>query len=62
MLTLTPHFPGQKKLAAEKDLQPQADEFGVVISCDLDPEKEELRNRCKYWTLVQVQIRLFIPR
>jgi len=59
MLTLTPHFPGQKKLAAEKDLQPQADEFGVVISCDLDPEKEELRvqigpgesrNRCKYWT------------
>ena len=58
MLTLTPHFPGQKKLAAEKDLQPQADEFGVVISCDLDPEKEELRvqigpgelrNRSKYW-------------
>ena len=43
MLTLTPHFPGQKKLAAEKDLQPQADEFGVVMGCDLDPEKEELR-------------------
>ena len=32
-----------KKLAAEKDLQPQADEFGGVISCDLYPEKEQLR-------------------
>ena len=61
MLTLTQHFPGQKKLAAEKDLQPQADEFEVVICCDLDPEKEELRvqigpgelrNHRKNWTLV----------